>query len=643
MAKGIIKTTILFGALGIFILPNYNYAAPRQQSNSSSGTYPKASIRQTNSYPMRPLFGETHLHTINSGDAAVSGTRITPEDAIRFGRGDEVISSSGQKAKLRRPLDFIQVSDHAELIGTGAEIYNGNAEYMKDPTIRRWNAAINGPFEGALVAMREVTEAFSQGRLPAVLLDPKISGPILRSVWDHYLTIVDRYNAPGKYTVFAAFEFTSTPRGDNLHRIVMFRDGAERVSKVLPFSSLQSRDPEKLWDYMQNYETATGGQVLAMPHNPNLSNGRMFALTDFSGKEFTAEYALRRQRWEPILEVVQAKGDSEAHPYLSPNDEFANFGKSGWDIGNLDLSVAKKPEMIAGEYAREALKRGIQVEEKLGVNPFKYGMIGAGDIHTGLSTAEENNHMGETAAGEPRAERSTNIETRGQGMQREGWQSLGGSLAGVWAISNTREAIFDAMKRREVYATTGTRMSVRVFGGYGFRARDFRGDWVRSGYSRGVPMGGTLNANTNAAPSFMIDALKDPEGANLDRVQVVKGWVDANGMAHEKIYNVVWSNPSSRRMDRNGNIPKVGDTVDIARATYRNSIGATSLRTVWQDPNYKPSERAFYYIRVLEIPTPRWPAYDAVRFNFKLKESVVAKSQERAYSSPIWISPTARR
>ncbi|KAF0183621.1 MAG: hypothetical protein FD163_2341 [Hyphomonadaceae bacterium] len=640
MAKTAIKLAAILVVIGVAIAPSYNYAAPHRHAANDARPKAQPAPSQNNQYLARPLFGETHLHTINSGDAAVSGTRVTPEDAIRFGRGDEVTSSSGQKAKLARPLDFIQVSDHAELIGTGAEIYNGNSEYMKDPTLRRWNAAISGPFEGALAAMREVIEAFSQGRLPAILFDPSISGPIIRSVWSNYLSVVDRYNDPGKYTVLAAFEFTSTPRGDNLHRIVMFRDSAERVGKILPFSSLESRDPAKLWDYMQNYETSTGGQVLAIPHNPNLSNGKMFALTDFTGNEFTAEYALRRQRWEPLLEVVQAKGDSEAHQYLSPNDEFADFGKSGWDIGNLDLSVAKRPEMIASEYAREALKRGILLEQRLGVNPFKFGMIGASDIHTGLSTADENNFMGENAVGEPRAERATNVEIRGQGLKREGWQSLGGSLAAVWAISNTREAIFDAMKRREVYATTGTRMSVRVFGGFGFTARDFGNNWVRNGYLRGVPMGGTLDAGSSRqAPAFMIDALKDPDGANLDRVQMVKGWVDANGQTHEKIYNVAWSNPRVRRMTANGNIGAVGDTVNIANATYSNTIGAPNLRTLWVDPEYNPNQRAFYYVRVLEIPTPRWPAYDAVRFNLSLPPNAITKSQERAYTSPIWISP----
>lgn len=634
---------IIVGFLGLIGATTILQTDPVKAEATASSAFSAAGAVQYDAYPMRPLFGETHLHTMNSGDAVAGGTRVTPEMAIRFARGDEVTSSSGQKAKLARPLDFVQVSDHSELIGTGVEMFRGNPLYMSDPTLRRWNEMINGPQEGRMIAMRELIAAFAQNRLPAKIFDPEVAGPILQSVWASYLEVTDRYNQPGRFTVLAAFEFTSTPRGNNQHRIVMFRDGAEKVGKVLPFSSIESRDPAKLWEYMQNYETTTGGQVMAIPHNPNLSNGSMFALTDFDGKPFTAEYALLRQRWEPLLEVVQAKGDSEAHPYLSPNDEYAGFGKDGWDIGNLDLSVAKSPEMFAGEYAREALKRGVMLEQRLGVNPFKFGMIGAGDIHTGLSTSEESNFMGEFAAGEPSATRASRIEMRGIGLQRQGWQSLGGSLAAVWATSNTREAIFDAMKRREVYATTGTRMSVRVFGGFGLTARDLRNDWVRIGYARGVPMGGTLEiGGARQAPSFMIDALKDPEGANLDRIQVVKGWVDAQGQTHEKIYNVAWSSPRNRKMAANGNIPPVGDTVDVAHASYSNSIGAASLRTIWTDPDYNRAHRAFYYVRVLEIPTPRWPAYDAVRFNTTLPAGKISKSQERAYSSPIWVNPLRR-
>ena len=588
-------------------------------------------------YPARALFGETHLHTANSGDAVFNGTRMTPEDAMRFGRGDEVTNSSGQKLRLERPLDFMLVSDHAELIGAGMELIKGNPLYMSDPALKRWHDLANGTRAEATIAATELVSAFSQGKLPARFFEPSVARSVSTSVWQDYVRTSERYNQPGKFTVLMGYEFTSLPKGNNLHRIVIFRDDADRVEQTVPFTALQSKDPERLWDYMESYE-ARGGQVLAIPHNGNLSNGLMFAESTFSGGELSAAYATRRQRWEPLVEVVQAKGESESHPLLSPDDAFAGFGKAGWDIGNLDLSSAKQPGMLAGEYAREALKRGLALEARLGVNPFKFGMIGAGDLHTGLSTSEEGNFGGEFAASEARADRALDVEGQ-HGLTRYGWQTLSGALAAVWARDNTRASIFDAMRRREVYATTGTRMSVRVFGGFGFAQSDFRRDWVAMGYARGVAMGGTLpRGGGGKAPALMIDALKDPMGANLDRVQVVKGWIDASGRVREKVYDAVWSDPARRRRDARGNVPAVGNTVDIARATYTNTIGAASLRTVWTDPHFDPAQRAFYYLRVLEIPTPRWPLYDAVRRGIRLPADAETVSQERAFTSPIWYS-----
>lgn len=589
-------------------------------------------------HPAQVYFGETHLHTMNSGDAVMMGTRITPEDALRFGRGEKITSSTGIEAQLARPLDFMVVADHAELIGSGREILAGNPLFMGDPTLKRWHDMMQGTRTQAMVAARELIGAFAQGKLPPVIYDPATARQIVGSVWQAHVAAVERYNEPGKFTALMGYEYTSVPRGNNLHRIVIFRDGADKVSRILPFSALESQNPEKLWDYFSNYEMTTGGRVLAIPHNGNLSNGLMFSFADFDGKPMTVDYARLRQKWEPLTEIVQAKGESESHPFLSPNDEFADFGKTGWDLGNLDLSTLKTNDMFAGEYAREALKRGLLMEAKLGVNPFKFGMIGAGDLHTGLSTSEENNHMGETVRVEARAERAMISEKRGSVM-RYAWQSLSAGLAAVWATSNTREAIFDAMRRREVYATTGTRLSVRLFGGWDFKRTDFNGDWVKAGYARGVPMGGDLKPRKGRTPVFMILALKDAAGANLDRVQIVKGWVDKDGKTHERIFDVVWSNANARRIGRNGKLAPVGDTVDLATATYANSIGAPELRTVWRDPSFDPKAKAFYYARILEIPTPRWPAYDAVRFGGKLTSGVIYKSQERAYTSPIWYSP----
>ena len=615
-------------------------ACSSQSSQPSPSLITKAQAVETpvSAYPTQVYFGETHLHTINSGDAVMMGTRITPEDALRFGRGEKIKSTTGVEAQLTRPLDFMVVSDHSELIGSGREILAGNPLLMADPTLKRWHDMMLGTRAESMKAARELIGAFSQGTMPPVMYDPATAKQIVGSVWQAHVATVERYNEPGRFTALMGYEYTSVPKGNNLHRIVIFRDGADKVSKIIPFSAMESQNPEKLWTYFANYEANSGGRVLAIPHNGNLSNGLMFSFADFDGKPMTAEYARLRQKWEPLTEVVQAKGDSESHPFLSTNDEFADFGKAGWDIGNLDLSTLKTNDMFAGEYAREALKRGLLLQAKLGVNPFKFGMIGAGDLHTGLATSEQNNHLGETVSLEPSADRGMRTEKRGA-VTRYGWQSLTAGLAAVWATSNTREGIFDAMRRREVYATSGTRMSVRMFGGWDFTASDFNKDWVKAGYARGVPMGGDLRPGKGKAPVFMINALKDSEGANLDRVQIVKGWVDKAGKAQERVFNVVWSDAKKRRVGKNGKLAPVGDTVDLRTATYANSIGAAELRTVWRDPDFNAKLKAFYYVRVLEIPTPRWPAYDAVRYGAKLGPEVILKAQQRAYSSPIWYNP----
>ena len=352
----------------------------------------------------------------------------------------------------------------------------------------------------------------------------------------------------------------------------------------------------------------------------------------------TAEYAKRRARLEPVVEITQIKGDSEAHPFLSPNDEFAGFGTAGWELNNLIGNQPKVPGMYAGEYVREALKRGLLIEQRTGVNPYKFGVIGSTDTHTSLSTADDNQFFGKHSGNEPKPERATQPQNLGTNRGRFGWQYLASGYAGVWAKANTRSAIFDALMRREVYATTGPRMTVRVFGGWDFKADDLKGDWVKAGYARGVPMGGELKAGAKGAPSFILSALKDPIGANLDRVQVIKGWVDKAGVTHEKVFDVVWSDMDKRK-PAGGKVPAVGDTVDVMKATYANSIGAPALATVWTDPEFDPSVRAFYYVRVIEIPTPSWVAYDRMRFNLNLPPDIPLKHQERAYTSPIWYNP----
>jgi Protein of unknown function (DUF3604) len=437
------------------------------------------------------------------------------------------------------------------------------------------------------------------------------------------------------------FEYTLTPKGDNLHRVVILRDGKDKAEKVLPYSSLIGSSADMLWDYMDGYERATGGKMLAIPHNSNLSNGLMFQLTMPDGGPMTADYARRRSLREPIVEATQIKGDSESHPFLSPNDEFAGYGTAGWDIGNLDNSVEKANAMLPGDYVREALKRGLLIETQTGVNPYKMGMIGSTDSHTGLATGDEDGFFGKFALNEPGATRASAPQTLGNSQaERFGWHYLAGGYAAVWATANTREAIFDAMMRREVYATTGPRMVVRFFGGWDFSDADLKGNLAKAGYQRGVPMGSDLKAGSGS-PKFLLSALKDPMGANLDRVQVVKGWVDSTGRLQEKVFDVVWGDADKRTKTPNGKLTPVGDTVNVGNASYTNSIGDPELRTVWSDPAFNPSLRAFYYLRVLEIPTPRWVLYDALRYGAKLLPGTQLKAQERAYSSPIWYNPKA--
>ncbi len=590
-------------------------------------------------YPTKLLFGDTHLHTSNSVDAFGFGVRLGPEQALRFARGEEVISTTGLKAKLDRPLDFLVVSDHSDGLGLTRRLYDAPRLLIRDPLLLRWHDQMHESKDGSLRVTAELIDRKARGDLPAAMRDPKNQEKNTRTIWTENSKIVEEYNEPGKFTSFIGFEFTLMPNGNNLHRVVIFRDGKEKTDTVLPLSTFTATSVDKLWDYMDGYEKSTGGKVLAIPHNSNVSNGLMFEMVGPGGGPMTAEYAKRRVAHEPLVEATQIKGDSESHPFLSPNDEFANFGHAGWELGNLTMQEAKTNSMFAGEYVREALKRGLAIEAKTGVNPYKLGMIGSTDSHTALSTGDESNFFGKHSGVEPNATRASEAQNLGTRKGRFGWQYLAGGYAAVWATANTRAAIFDAMMRREVYATTGPRMAVRLFGGWDFSQKDLAGDYVKAGYSRGVPMGGDLQASTGAAPHFMVTALKDPIGANLDRVQIVKGWVDAHGQTQEKVFNVVWSDPQARKLGANGKIPAVGNTVDIAKASYTNSIGAPELRTIWTDPEFDPKMRAFYYVRVMEIPTPRWVLFDALRYGAKLLPGTELFSQERAYSSPIWYHP----
>jgi hypothetical protein len=584
-------------------------------------------------YPERAYFGDTHVHSGWSADAGLDGAITSPEDAFRFARGDEVKSNTGQMARLKRPLDWIVITDHSDGMGTINEIAAGNPDMIADPFLKRMYDAMRGTDEAVTRAVvLELINLQSNGKLPKQVMDPKW----MVSAWAKTTALADKYNEPGKFSALIGYEWTPNPGGgDNLHRNVIYRDGADKAVQILPLTTFQTLDPEKLWEWMAAYQAKTGGKLLAIPHNGNLSNGRMFEETTFSGGPMTKGYAETRQEWEPLMEVAQIKGQSESHPSLSPNDEFASWDL--WDRGNLNGS-GKKPGMIRNEYWREGLKSGLRIEAKLGANPFKYGANAATDTHTGLVTADDNNFWGKFKAFEPSPARwKPAIVGEGKPGQIDGWEQAAAGYMGVWATANTRAALWDAMKRKETFATTGPRMSVRFFGGYGFGDGDVA-DLVKAGYAKGVPMGGDLKAAAaGATPSFLIAAMKDPDGANLDRVQVIKGWLGADGKTQEKVYDVKWA--GDRKPGANGKLPPVGNSVDLKTATYANSIGAAELVTRWVDPDFDPKLKAVYYVRVLEIPTPRWVAYDAVRYKLTLPSNVTMIHQERAFTSPIWYSP----
>ncbi len=424
-------------------------------------------------------------------------------------------------------------------------------------------------------------------------------------------------------------------RGANLHRVVIFKDGKDKPSQIVPFSASDSEDPEDLYDFFDSYQEKTGGDVLSIAHNGNWSSGTMFDVKTHTGGPLTKAYAEQRMKWEPLYEVTQMKGDGEAHPMLSPDDEFADY--ETWDTS---LSgVPRTIERLTGEYGRSGLKRGMELEEKIGANPYKVGLIGSTDTHTSLATADEDNFFGKLSHVEPSQYRWEHVIGKLGEFTLMGKDMVASGYAAVWATENTREAIFDAMRRKETYATTGPRMLVRFFGGWDFEAEDANTRLPGEvGYTKGVPMGADLtNAPKGKAPTFLIAALKDVFSGNLDRIQIIKGWLDTNGDAHEKVYDVAWS--GNRKPDANGKLPSVGNTVDVGKATWTNTIGAPDLIAVWKDPDFNPDRRAFYYARVIEIPTPRWSAYDAVRYNTEMRDDVLMTTTERAYTSPIWYTP----
>mgnify|MGYP001828777886 FL=1 len=590
-------------------------------------------------FPTFPLWGDTHLHTANSMDAGAFGNRLDIDQAYRFARGEEVVASTGVPVKLSRPLDWLVVADHSDNMGFFPDLLAGDPALLADPTGKDWYDRINAG-DGVNVAL-EIIGMFSQGEFPEAMMY-RPDNPLYKNMWQKVIDTAEEFNDPGKFTAFIGFEWTSLIRGNNMHRVVMYRDGGAKASQTVAYTTYPpqgSPNPRDLWNWMDTYETKTGGDVLAIAHNGNLANGIMFPLdAQFDGRTLDREYVETRAKWEPAYETTQIKGDGETHPYLSPADEFADY--ETWDVGNLDVSEAKTDEMLAGEYAREALKRGLQLERRLGTNPYKFGQIGSTDSHTSLATAQEDNFFGKHTGYEPNPQRMDHPMMDTEAGKIDGWQLAASGLAAVYATENTREAIFDAFERKEVYATTGSRMMVRFFGGFEFNEQDVNSRAPAfAGYSKGVPMGGDLTGaqGRGRAPTFMVYALRDPIGANLDRIQIVKGWMDGSGNTYEKVYDVAWS--GDRRPGGDGKLPPVGSTVDAANATWTNTIGAAELGTVWTDPDFDRNQSAFYYVRVLEIPTPRWSTYDAFRFGIPIPDGAPTSTQERAYTAPIWYTP----
>jgi len=594
-------------------------------------------------FPTNVFWGDTHLHTGMSMDAGAFGARLKPDDAFRFAAGQELVSSTGLPVKLSRPLDFLVVADHSDNMGFFPRLYSGEAEMLKDPTGKRWYDMIQkGGQEGVQVAV-EVIEGFSQNTFPPAL-ESRPGDPAYQSAWELTMDAAEKNNNPGIFTAFIGYEWTSNTAGNNLHRVVVYRDGSDKASMALPYTTLKpegSDNPVDLWKWMEQYENKSGGNVLAIAHNGNLSNGIMFPIVDsFTGRALDKTYADNRAKWEPLYEATQIKGDGETHAFLSPNDEFADY--ETWDQGNLDLSVKKTDEMLQYEYARTALQTGLQLEKKLGTNPYKFGMIGSTDSHTGLATTQEDNFFGKHAGTEPSALRYEHPMASTENGNYESWDMVASGLAAVWAKENTREAIFDAMMRKETYATTGPRMTVRFFGGWDFVASDATNRLPADvGYVKGVPMGADLTAapDANSAPSFLVAARKDPLSGNLDRIQIVKGWVGQDGERNEKVYDVVWGDADKRKPGRNGKLPAVGNTVDVKEANWTNTIGDPELIGVWKDPDFDPALPAVYYARVIEIPTPRWTAFDAKKYGITMPKEAEMITQERAYTSPIWYSP----
>lgn len=566
-------------------------------------------------------FGETHVHTSSSMDAFIGGNRLTPEDAYRFALGEEVIAN-GSPHKLKRPLDFCAISDHAEYLGETYTLMNEGSPGYDDPVAKQMREADNYEDAMALFVKYVITPARTGGSSHPDFYQGKAS---TMSGWRKNFNATEKYNQPGKFTTLHAFEWTSAPNAGNLHRNVIFRD---TIVPEVPFSANESRDPQKLWAWMQ-LQIDLGSTLLAIPHNSNGSKGMMFPEVDIDGNPISKTYAVTRQKMEPLIEMMQIKGNSEVHPQFWSNDEFADF-EMAYSIQDYSGRQFEKRN-----YVRYGLERGLKYKEDLGINPFKYGFVGGTDNHNGTpSNVEEDNYaLGSHGYADQTAENRTK-------QVIDGWATAydinPGALTGVWAESNTRGAIWDAMKNKETFATSGPRMKVRLFGGYDFKSNYSDESFVEDGYAKGVPMGGDLPQAQGNSPVFIVWALKDPIGPGLDRIQIIKGWME-NGEMKEKIYNVAVSD--NRIIKADGSVEAIEAKVDLTTGAFDKEKGSNQLMKVWKDPDFDASQKSFYYARVLQLPTARWNLYDEIREGVMYPDKVPKTLVERAWSSPIWYTP----
>ena len=633
-------------ALALLLMPGAVFSSDIGSPNIEilKGLYPGKTFSPyaQRTFPSNVYWGDTHLHTGLSLDAGLFGNILGHEDAYRFALGEEIKSSTGLPVKLARPLDWLVITDHSDMMGIATDIQNGAPNVMAVPKGREWAEGFQKGGEAAGKAAFDLITNFAQMTIPEQLVQDYSPGsPVYNKVWDKITQTADDYNEPGRFTALIGFEWTSVPKGFNLHRNVILRDDGNRARMVTPLTTQPptgTQNPLDLYKWLEEYQAKTGGQAFAIAHNGNLSNGWMFPMEGtYFGGTVDQNYVEQRAKWEPLYEITQIKGDGETHPFLSTTDEFADY--ETLDKGNLDLTELKQDDMLQREYAREALKNGFILEEKFGTNPYKFGLVGATDSHTALATAEEENFFGKSTSAEPSKTRVSHPFVKSELGAIEGYELSASGYQAVWAMENTREAIFDAMERKETYATTGPRILVRFFGGYDFTSDDLRNRAPAFiGYQKGVPMGGELVSADGKAPSFMVIALRDLIGANLDRIQIIKGWMDKDGKTHERIYDVAVSDGREIGADGRCKTP-VGNTVDLEAATWTNTIGASELTAVWTDPEFNPDVKAFYYARILEIPTPRWILYDKLRFGAQIPEAAKLIHQERAYTSPIWYTP----